>query len=109
MVALLIGNQQETRRKVDQFGAITFFLFLRSTENSEKSRPTQKILAPSRMKFCPTQNSVLVAALTGVHCSRPLVKKFTVLNVVKSLKITFFPEIAKTYLQFHVVEKTGLL
>ena len=39
MVALLIGDQQRTRRKVDQFGGVTFFFFWRTTENSKKSRP----------------------------------------------------------------------
>ena len=41
MVAFFFGNQQRTRRKVDRIGAMTIF-FLRSTENSEKTRPAEK-------------------------------------------------------------------
>ena len=56
---------------MDQIGTMTFFFvfFLRSTENSEKSRPIQHF-GPPRNKFWPPQkqilppkNNVLVAAL----------------------------------------------
>ena len=41
MVAFFFfGNQQRSRRKVDQIGAMTFFL--RLTENSEKTRSAEK-------------------------------------------------------------------
>ena len=44
---------------------MTFFFFLRSTENSEKSRPTPtKILAPPETNFAPLKNNVLVVALS---------------------------------------------
>ena len=54
MVALLIGDQQRTRRKVGQFGAMTF-LFWKSKEISEKSRPTQKFWPPQNEIFSPLE------------------------------------------------------
>ena len=51
---LFFENQQRTRRKVDQIHAITFFCFLRSTENLVKTRQTQKFW-PLRNKFCPLE------------------------------------------------------
>ena len=53
MVALLIEAQQRTRRKEDQFGAMTLFFlfFLENNKKPEKKWPTQK--------FWPPQNEIL--------------------------------------------------
>ena len=50
MVAFFCGNQPRPRRKVDHFGAMTFFFWI-STENLVKTRPTQK--------FWPLQKQIL--------------------------------------------------
>ena len=68
-MTLIFGDQQRTRTNVDQIGTMTF-LFWRSTENSEKSRPTQNFgpprnnfWPPPQKQILPPKNNVLVADL----------------------------------------------
>ena len=60
MVVFLGGNQQRTRREVDQIGAMTF-VFLRSTENLVKTRTTQK--------FWPALKEILLTIERRSSCS----------------------------------------
>ena len=54
MVAFVFGNQQETRRQVEQFGEMTFFF-------GDQQRTWRKV--DQLKNFCPPKNDVLVAAL----------------------------------------------
>ena len=45
------GDQQKTRKKLDQFGAMTFFL----TENPAESRPAQKFWPPYKEILLPLE------------------------------------------------------
>ena len=41
-----IGGQQRTRRKVDQFGAMSFFFFFGAQQKTQRKVDNPKILAP---------------------------------------------------------------
>ena len=64
MVAFFCGNQPRPRRKVDHIGAMTFFFLYQQRTWWKLDQP--KNFGPSRNKFFPPSNYVLVAALTCV-------------------------------------------
>ena len=79
---LFFGNQQRPRRKIDHFGAMTFFFWI-STENLVKTRPTQK--------FWPLQKQILPPLELRSSCGIDMCVKKTCASPTRSLTARHSP------------------